>query len=55
MPKSRETARANLESLYRIFTVPEAPDSTLGAVDQAISENVADFLQTHIVAVERQL
>ncbi|WP_092346141.1 pyridoxal-dependent aspartate 1-decarboxylase PanP [Desulfuromusa kysingii] len=50
-----DTALANLENLYRIFTVPEAPDSTLGAVDQAISENVADFLQKHIVALERSL
>lgn len=50
-----ETALANLQNLYRIFTVPEAPDSTLGSVDQAISENVADFLQKHIVALERSL
>ncbi|MEA3543779.1 MAG: putative pyridoxal-dependent aspartate 1-decarboxylase [Thermodesulfobacteriota bacterium] len=50
-----ETALANLQNLYRIFTVPEAPDSTLGAVDHAISENVADFLQKHIVALERSL
>ena len=50
-----ETAFANLENLYRIFTVPEAPDSTLGAVDHAIGENVADFLQKHIVALERSL
>ncbi|MEA3361895.1 MAG: putative pyridoxal-dependent aspartate 1-decarboxylase [Thermodesulfobacteriota bacterium] len=50
-----EIALANLQNLYRIFTVPEAPDSTLGAVDQAISENVADFLQKHIVALERSL
>ena len=50
-----ETALANLQNLYRIFTVPEAPDSTLGAVDNAISENVADFLQKHIVALERSL
>ena len=50
-----ETALANLENLYRIFTVPEAPDSTLGAVDQAIGENVAAFLQKHIVALERSL
>jgi len=55
LSKQKETARANLENLYRIFTVPEAPDSTLGSIDQAISDNVADFLQTHIVAVERQL
>lgn len=55
MPKSREAARANLESLYRIFTVPEAPDSTLGVVDRAIAADVAGFLQTHIVAVERSM
>lgn len=51
MPK----ARATLENLYRIFTVPEAPDSTLGAVDQAITGDVAGFLQNHIVALERPL
>ncbi len=50
-----ETALANLQNLYRIFTVPEAPNSTLGAVDQAISDNVADFLQKHIFALERSL
>ncbi|MBW6509577.1 MAG: putative pyridoxal-dependent aspartate 1-decarboxylase [Desulfuromonadales bacterium] len=50
-----DTARANLENLYRIFTVPEAPDSTLGAIDQAITQNVADFLQKHVVALERSL
>jgi len=48
-------ARANLETLYRIFTVPEAPDSTLGAIDQAIADDVTGFLQTHIVAMERPL
>lgn len=51
MPK----ASANLENLYRIFTVPEGPDSTLRAIDQAIADDVAGFLQTHIVAIERNL
>lgn len=55
MPKNREAARANLENLYRIFTVPEAPDSTLGAIDRAIAADVNGFLQTHIVAIERDL
>jgi len=55
MPKSRETARATLENLYRIFTVPEAPDSTLGAIDRAITADVAGFLQTHIVALQRSI
>lgn len=48
-------ARATLENLYRIFTVPEAPDSTLGLIDQAITDDVTGFLQTHIVAIERTL
>ena len=48
-------ARANLENLYRIFTVPEAPDSTLGAIDRAITGDVTGFLQTHIVTVELPL
>ncbi len=52
---SREAARATLENLYRIFTVPEAPESTLGAIDQAISADVAGFLQNHIVAIERSI
>jgi glutamate decarboxylase len=51
----RELAKANLENLYRIFTVPEAPDSTLGQIDQAIADNVTGFLQEHIVALERSL
>jgi glutamate decarboxylase len=55
MPKSRELAQATLENIYRIFTVPEAPDSTLGRIDQAISDDLMGFLQEHIVAVERDL
>lgn len=55
MPRSRELAQANLENIYRIFTVPEAPDSTLGRIDQAISDDLTGFLQEHIVAVERDI
>jgi len=55
MPRSRELAQANLENIYRIFTIPEAPDSTLGRIDQAISDDLMGFLQEHIVAVERDL
>jgi glutamate decarboxylase len=53
--KNRDVARATLENLYRIFTVPEAPDSTLGEIDRAITRDVTGFLQTHIVALERSL
>ncbi len=55
MTDNKKLAHASLESLYRIFTVPEAPDSTLGRIDQHISQNLAGFLQEHIVASERDL
>jgi glutamate decarboxylase len=55
MTAMKDSAQANLENLYRIFTVPEAPESTLGSIDQAITDNLAGFLQEHIVAVERDL
>ncbi|MFA5701241.1 MAG: putative pyridoxal-dependent aspartate 1-decarboxylase [Desulfuromonas sp.] len=45
-----EQAQANLLNLYRIFTVPEAPSSTLGKVDKDISDDLAGFLQKHVVA-----
>ncbi|MGB3620901.1 MAG: putative pyridoxal-dependent aspartate 1-decarboxylase [Ketobacter sp.] len=48
-------ADASMESMYRIFTVPEAPGSTLGNIDQKLSQNLAGFLQDHIVAVEKDL
>ena len=55
MTESRGPAEANLENMYRIFSVPEAPDSTLGRIDQAISDDLAAFLQQHIVAVKHPL
>lgn len=48
-------ATASLENLYRIFTVPEAPDSTLGAIDKEISDNLLGFLTDRIVAREKSL
>jgi glutamate decarboxylase len=51
----KKIAQADLESLYRVFTVPEAPDSTVGKIDQAIYRNLVGFLQEHIVAVEKDL
>lgn len=55
MSGSNKTAKASIEAMYRVFTVPEAPDSTLSRIDQDISRNLAGFLQDHIVAVERDL
>lgn len=48
-------ATASLENLYRIFTVPEAPDSTLGGLDRDISANLAGFLRDRIVTKEVSL
>lgn len=48
-------ADATQESLHRIFTVPEAPESTLGRIEKEISENLNVFLQTHIAAREKPL
>lgn len=55
MTGKKKFAQASLEAMYRVFTVPEAPESTLSRIDQNISSNLAGFLQEHIVAVERDL
>ncbi|WP_100637984.1 pyridoxal-dependent aspartate 1-decarboxylase PanP [Marinobacter salexigens] len=55
MTGKKKTAKASIEAMYRVFTVPEAPESTLSRIDQNISRNLAGFLQEHIVAVERDL
>ena len=55
MPSSPKTAKATLESLERVFTVPEAPDSTLGRLERNISENLLGFLREHVVVHEREL
>ncbi|XOZ32496.1 pyridoxal-dependent aspartate 1-decarboxylase PanP [Halomonadaceae bacterium KBTZ08] len=55
MSGQSKTAQASLEAMYRIFTVPEAPDSTLSRLDQDLSRNLTGFLQDHIVALEREM
>lgn len=48
-------AIATQDSLHRVFTVPEDKESTLSRIEQEISENLEGFLQSHIVAVEKDL
>ncbi|WP_087016092.1 pyridoxal-dependent aspartate 1-decarboxylase PanP [Thaumasiovibrio subtropicus] len=48
-------AEATLENLFRIFTIPEAPGSTLSSIETQISANLNDFLRTHIAAKEKPL
>lgn len=51
----KRQATASEEALWRIFTVPEAPDSTLSIIEQNLSQNLAGFLNESIVAVEKPL
>ena len=55
MTDNKRQALASEDALYRIFTVPEAPDSTLSIIEQNISQNLAGFLRESIVAVEKPL
>lgn len=53
--KKSRTAEPSMDNLLRIFTVPEEAGSTLKRLDNDISENLAGFLQEHIVAEEADL
>lgn len=55
MTTPKRTAEATNESLHRIFTVAEAPDSTLGRIEQEISHSLSDFLNNYIVASKNAL
>lgn len=55
MTANKRAAKATEESLHRIFTIPEAPDSTLGRIEQEMSQNLAGFLGNHIAAKEQAL
>ncbi|WOH35975.1 putative pyridoxal-dependent aspartate 1-decarboxylase [Thalassotalea fonticola] len=55
MTNKKREAQATLESLHQIFTIPEAPDSTLGRIEAEISQNLNGFLGNHIVATEKPL
>ncbi|RHW77749.1 pyridoxal-dependent aspartate 1-decarboxylase PanP [Colwellia sp. RSH04] len=55
MRAAKRTAQATPESLHQIFTIAEAPDSTLGVIEQEMSHNLAGFLGNHIVATKNAL
>jgi hypothetical protein len=48
-------AEASIEHLLRLFTVPEAADSTLARIERALTANLAEFLGDHVVATARSL
>ncbi|EPR3586431.1 pyridoxal-dependent aspartate 1-decarboxylase PanP [Vibrio alginolyticus] len=55
MVKEQKAADVSFESLLKIFTVPEGPDSTLTKIDESLSRNLNQFLREHIVAEEKPL
>jgi len=55
MTTPKRIAQATPEALHRIFTLAEAPDSTLGRIEQEISQNLIGFLNNHIVASKNAL
>ncbi len=55
METENKTADVNFESLLRIFTIPEAPDSALSRIETKLSQNLNQFLREHIVAEEKPL
>jgi aspartate 1-decarboxylase len=55
MTVSKRAAKVSEESLNRIFTIPVAPNSTLGRIENEISQNLAGFLGQHIAATEQAL
>ncbi len=55
MVSEQKSADVSFESLLRIFTVPEGPDSTLTQIEAKLSQNLNEFLREHIVAEEKPL
>ncbi|UUM31547.1 pyridoxal-dependent aspartate 1-decarboxylase PanP [Vibrio japonicus] len=55
MVSEHRTADVSFDSLLRIFTVPEGPNSTLTQIEEKLSRNLNQFLREHIVAEEKPL
>lgn len=55
MVSKHKSADVSFESLLKIFTVPEGPDSTLTKIEETLSQNLNEFLREHIVAEEKPL
>ncbi|WP_394173452.1 pyridoxal-dependent aspartate 1-decarboxylase PanP [Thalassotalea litorea] len=55
MANDNRDAQADNDTLLKIFTIPEAPDSTLSQIETQISKNLNGFLSHHIVATDKPL
>lgn len=47
-------AEASLDSMRRVFSVPESDDSTLQRIERQISQNLLGFLRDHLVTSEME-
>lgn len=52
--KTRKKAEATLESMRKVFSIPETDDSTLMKIEREISQNLLGFLRDNIVAGEME-
>ncbi len=52
--RSPKKAEATLESMRKVFSIPENEDSTLMRIEREISQNLMGFLRDHIVAGEME-
>ena len=52
--KTKKKAEATLESMRKVFSIPETDDSTLIKVEREISQNLLGFLRDNIVAGEME-
>ncbi|MBV7316577.1 pyridoxal-dependent aspartate 1-decarboxylase PanP [Shewanella sp. NIFS-20-20] len=48
-------AIASTDAILKVFTVPEAPNSTLGQIEAKLSHDLAGFLRDNIAALEKPL
>ena len=52
--KTSKKAEATLESVRKVFSLPESEDSTLSKIEKEISQNLLGFLRNTIVAGEME-
>ncbi len=53
-PSPPKKAEATLDSMRRVFSVPESDDSTLQKIERQISQNLLGFLRDNLVAGEME-
>jgi len=52
--KTIKKAEATLDSMRKVFSIPESEDSTLIKIEKEISKNLLGFMRNHIVAGEME-